>query len=322
MQMVEDATAGAANIAKARKEFHAVANDQPGGAVALDANDSAACIHSTTIAVLKGIRDPISGETFSVERCTNCDLVLTRPRPVDLETYYPSEYHAFVRDNSENPMERLRQWLAAHVVYRPIAVHPPATLLDVGCGTGRLAAEFIRLGWEVHGAEPNERARQLATERGVIIDGPRIENAVGPFEAIVFNHSLEHIPDPHAALRSAHDRLRPGGLVGVVVPDFGSWQRRVFAEAWLQLDVPRHVSHFEHRSLTSLMARCGLTPIYARRTPFLPTLTCSLQNKFGFQLPPKLHRLLNYALFPPQLLVPGDCLTVIARRDNVVDPHD
>ena len=267
----------------------------------------AMCVHAVTMPLLAA-RDEISGETFEAARCSSCGSVITRPLPGDLGPYYPAEYHAYTASR-DGPAERLRQWAAVHVVCRPISRRGPGVLLDVGCGSGRLGAAFMRLGWEVHGVEPSERAAALASQRGVTIEGRFIEDACGPFDAIVFNHSLEHIPAPDEALRTARALLKPDGLVGVSVPDFGSWQRRVFGSSWAQLDMPRHVNHFERRTLTGLFRDAGLEPIRVLRTPFLPTLLRSL----GVRLPPWLGRLSCYALLPPQLLVPGDCLNMIGR---------
>lgn len=266
-----------------------------------------ACSHAATTPVVQS-RDRASGEVFDAVRCAECGLVVTQPLPADLGPYYSAgTYHAH-RPSRDSPIERLRQWTAARYVYRPISRRTPGKLLDVGCGTGRLAFEFIRLGWEVYGVEPSRQARALAARRGVIVQGSSLTSATGRFDAIVFNHSLEHIPDPDLALKTARSLLASGAMIGVAVPDFGSWQRRLFGPSWLQLDMPRHVNHFERNTLDRLIRDAGFDPIRVRRTPFLPTLVESA----GIHLPHRAQQLLKYAIFPPQLLVPGDCLNVVA----------
>ncbi len=77
------------------------------------------------------------------------------------------------------------------------------------------------------------------------------------FDAAVFHHSLEHTPDPARDLARICAALRPGGLVIVTVPNFGSWQARRFADRWYHLDLPRHRTHFTAQGLTAAIARSG-----------------------------------------------------------------
>lgn len=268
---------------------------------------SEVCSHANAVPVVRDVTDAVSGETFEAARCRACALVVTRPLPASLDTYYSDQYHAHqaVRDSL---CERTRQRIIARYVYAPISRRAPGRLLDVGCGAGRLASTFATLGWDVHGVEPSEHARKLASRRGITIHGQFLEDATGRFDAIIFNHVLEHIPAPQEALRNARAMLTPGGMVGIAVPNFGSWQRRLFGRSWLQLDMPRHVNHFERGTLLRMVQDAGLEPVRIVRTPFLPTLTSSL----GISLTPRAQRLLNYALFPPQLLAPGDCLNIVA----------
>jgi hypothetical protein len=77
----------------------------------------------------------------------------------------------------------------------------------------------------------------------------------GPFDAVTFNHSLEHVAEPIDDLVHARRLLCDGGIVTVSVPNFGSWQRRRFGTYWFHLDLPRHRSHFTPAGLERLFRR-------------------------------------------------------------------
>ena len=159
-------------------------------------------------------------------------------------------------------------------------------MLDVGCGTGDLAAVFARRGLAgVYGIEPSRRAAELAREAGVEAVNGTLADAPwedGNFDAIVFNHSLEHIDDPAEALAIAARLLRPGGLLAIAVPNFGSWHRRLFGSAWFQLDLPRHLQHFDRASLAAAgapRAACGPSPPAPPRCG--PAHSAASSTRFG-----------------------------------------
>jgi SAM-dependent methyltransferase len=79
------------------------------------------------------------------------------------------------------------------------------------------------------------------------------------FAAVVFWHSLEHLREPGAALDHAVRLLLPGGLLVVAVPNAGSLQAGVFADDWLALDPPRHLTHIPAQSLTRRLTDGGMT---------------------------------------------------------------
>ena len=158
--------------------------------------------------------------------------------------------------------------------------HPPARLLDVGCGRGELASWFSQRGWSVAGVEPSREACAQAAAVGIEAHCGTLDDAPWPvaaFDAITFNHSLEHIPDPEAALRQARELLAPGGLIVVSVPNFGCWQRRLFGSRWFHLDLPRHLQHFDRDSLAAMLQRAGLRPTRVRTTSSMAGLVGSLQ---------------------------------------------
>lgn len=268
---------------------------------------------------------------FSVVACASCGLAFTQPRlrPEDFATYYPETYNAYEPNAGARASlgERIgalqRQLLVRYGPYREVWRRGPGKLLDVGCGTGDLAAVFGRHGWQAHGIEPSEQAAEHARAAGVTVVTGTLADAPWPeagFDAIVFNHSLEHIGDPAEALAQAARLLRPGGVLAIAVPNFGSWHRRLFGSAWFQLDLPRHLQHFDRGSLAGLVRRAGLRPISSSSITMRPSPLGSFQYAaFGsIRFGGRAFRLLAWALTPLILLSDrigeGDCLHLIAER--------
>ena len=79
---------------------------------------------------------------------------------------------------------------------------------------------------------------------------------------------LEHLSNPVEVLSKLKTLLSPGGVVIVSVPNFSSWQSKVFKGAWFHLDPPRHLLQFEPETLTDCLGRAGLSPVGEAR--FLP----------------------------------------------------
>ncbi|HVR04623.1 MAG TPA: class I SAM-dependent methyltransferase [Solirubrobacteraceae bacterium] len=270
---------------------------------------------------------------FSVRACRACGLACTQPRlrPEQFADYYPQTYYPERAERAGRfggLVERARLEAIVRLgPYRPLRARPGAagSLLDVGCGSGELALTFARHGWRVAGVEPSREAAARAAAGGVEMHRGTLDDAPwhGPtFDAIVFNHSLEHVPDPLATLRQATALLRDGGTLAVAVPNFGCWQRRAFGNRWFQLDLPRHLQHFDAATLAGLMRRAGLRPVAKTTASMRPALLLSLQYAaFGrARWTGRGLRLAAWAIAPLLLLLDrfadGDCLHLFAERED------
>ena len=156
----------------------------------------------------------------------------------------------------------------------------------MGSGRGDLGVILREHGWDVTGLEPSAGACEEARERGVhSVLGTLTTSAAelpGEYDALVFQHSLEHVADPGNDLAAARGLLRNGGLLLVSLPNFGSWQRRRFGARWFHLDLPRHRTHFSPRGLRLLLRREGFAPLVVATSTSIDGLPGSLQYRlFG-----------------------------------------
>lgn len=91
-------------------------------------------------------------------------------------------------------------------------------LLDLGCGRGRYWPHWQGWGVDVTGIDISRRSlesRSSGTFRAVG-SLSRLPWADGRFDVVCFLETLQHLPDPVAALREAMRVLVPGGTIVIV----------------------------------------------------------------------------------------------------------
>ncbi len=140
-----------------------------------------------------------------------------------------------------------------------IPVQEHHAILDVGSGSGELLHILGSLGFtrltgidpfleQVPPPQPGRRILALPLEA---FDEPQ--------DVVMFNHSLEHMPDQIGVLRHAAGLIRPTrGAIMIRVPLVSSTAWQTYGTDWVQLDAPRHLYLHSRRSVDALAARAGL----------------------------------------------------------------
>jgi SAM-dependent methyltransferase len=107
---------------------------------------------------------------------------------------------------------------------------PPARVLEVGCGSGNLARALAAVGYRVVAIDPRAPV-------GDIFESVSLEEfgGTGPFEAVVANRALHHIPNLPRALDRIARLLAVGGLL------------IVHEHAWERMDEPTASWYLERR---------------------------------------------------------------------------
>jgi SAM-dependent methyltransferase len=207
------------------------------------------------------VLDPQTREHFSIAACEACGLGHTLPQPEHLQPFYGSDYHGGRHGFTDRYCVRRRLRIITAAVGEDRA-GGGRRLLDVGCGEGTFLLGARDRGWNVMGMEMNPalaRAAGLDVRETIEEVQEAEETREASFHCITLWHSLEHMRDPRTTLQSLARLLAPGGVLVVAVPDAGGWQARLFGPRWFHLDVPRHLYHFNHRSLKRLLEATGFT---------------------------------------------------------------
>lgn len=194
-------------------------------------------------------------------RCASCGAATTDPWPdeADLTRAYGDWYRPEAGNRFAFAGDRLLGRTRGLLASRIDEIAPPGPVLDVGAGDGTLLDALHGRGREATGLERNSARADFRDEPLEEIEGD------GTWAAVVFWHSLEHLPRPGAAIRESERLLRPRGVIAIAIPNNASLQARAFGDQWLHLDLPRHLVHLSTRSLTRGLGEAGFS---AERTSY------------------------------------------------------
>jgi SAM-dependent methyltransferase len=185
-------------------------------------------------------------------RCSRCGAATTDPWPS--EATLRRAYEGWYRPSEgrfAGPGDAILKRSRGALARRLDEVAPPGPVLDVGAGDGTLLDALRRHGRDAIGLELVSTRPDIKTTDIADLDQH-------DFAAIVFWHSLEHLPRPAEALARAAELLAPGGVLVIAAPNSDSVQARVFKERWLALDLPRHLVHLPAKALTGRLRELGL----------------------------------------------------------------
>jgi SAM-dependent methyltransferase len=129
-------------------------------------------------------------------------------------------------------------------------IAPAGPVLDVGAGDGTLVDALRRRGREALGLE--------RVESGPGVTAGEVGELSGQWAAVVFWHSLEHLPDPGTALADAAALLAPRGVLILALPNVNSRQAQRFGDDWFALDLPRHLVHLPAGGVLARLGELGL----------------------------------------------------------------
>ena len=209
----------------------------------------------------------LSGESFAISQCEDCNLEFTNPRPGEefLSNYYQSTDYISHSNKGNSLINRIYKLIRIYTINKKVKLinsYQPkkGNILDFGCGTGEFLYACKQSGWVINGIELEKTARDQAEsiiERTIYRSLTNIPEE-NQFDAITLWHVLEHISDLNNFLKTLKKNLAPNGTLFVAVPNNKSWDAIHYKKYWAAYDVPRHFYHFNQTSFRNLCDKHAL----------------------------------------------------------------
>lgn len=223
------------------------------------------------------------GEAFEYLECGDCGCLQIAEVPADIGRYYAGGYYSYKPPKEKlypQAVLSLRTLRTRHLLgernalgallallsrrhsehfdwFRRGKVRLDSTIVDVGCGAGKLLRQLQRDGFSnLLGIDPFI-GEDIDYGGGLQILKHRIQDLDRRFDFIMLHHSFEHMPDPRETLQHLRGIIADEGTLLLRVPVADSYARRKYGIYWMAWDAPRHLFLHTVRSIHLLARQTG-----------------------------------------------------------------
>ena len=256
----------------------------------------------------------------SCSRC-KCRYLGNFPSDEELEKLYNDAYFSSGRDSEHGYASRELTPSTRRTNERRLSVlrkHLPANarVLEIGAGNG-LFGESAAREFEYVGIDLCDEAVRAARARGLEVYRASLAHYVntGPaFDAVTLFHVFEHLADPHDALATLGELLRPAGILVLITPDTESLLCTISGDRWVSYKFPEHLILYSRSALIELLEHSGFEIVSASSDfeycdhPFLVSRIEALHPLAGALAKPLL------SLLPDPLVATSGSIRIVARR--------
>lgn len=232
----------------------------------------------------------ITKDSFIVYACMSCRVLFTYPFPepdILYSKYYKSENYLSHNKKTSDLFSKLYRIVQRINIRKKLRLLEDINqsrekkILEVGAGIGDFLAACRNQGWKCFGIEPSDQARQVAKEFNKLdlLDSINKVGEMG-FSIITLWHVLEHVPDLNETLQKLKSYLADNGRLIIAVPNHNSFDAKHYKQFWAGYDVPRHLYHFNKKSLTSIMQSNGFRLIKTKPMIFDSFYVSLLSEKY------------------------------------------
>ena len=198
-------------------------------------------------------------------RCAQCDFEVFLPQIIGS----PSFYGELSEPNENNNKTAYYEDVKWDFLEAQNEVKHCQSIVEFGCGPGQFLTQSSLEGRKVVGVEYNEAAIETAKAKGLEVYsvGGLPEELKGTFDGAFTFHVLEHVSSPMDFLSEITSYVKPGGLIGVSVPN----QKGPisYMDPCAMNMPPHHASRWSESSFRHVASRLGLE---VERVSFEPLL--------------------------------------------------
>lgn len=209
----------------------------------------------------------ITKEVFSIVKCDSCGFHFTNPIPSEniIGNYYKSEEYISHSSSNAGLINKAYNVVRNITLKRKVKLinrlSKGKQLLDIGAGTAHFLNAAKNAGFQVQGLEPDEDAKKFAqAEFGIALENlSEITNIeTSSKDVITMWHVLEHVYHLKKDIAEFVRVLKNDGVLIIAVPNMSSWDAQHYQDFWAAYDVPRHLYHFQEKTIQKLMDQFDL----------------------------------------------------------------
>jgi SAM-dependent methyltransferase len=234
----------------------------------------------------------VSHETFHIEQCQYCSLLLTNPRPDtrSIARYYQSPEYVPHSGSTKGLINRIYQSVKGmNIAFKcrqviGFSVISKAHILDYGCGRGDFLLAMKKRGWIITGVESDAATAAIASrlcQTNILQPEDLNDLKSESVDVITLWHVLEHIHRLNETMQQLKRILKTTGRLIIAVPNHHSFDARHYGNRWAGYDVPRHLYHFNPKAMQYFFQRHGLQCLSRKALPLDAFYVSMLSEKYN-----------------------------------------
>ena len=202
----------------------------------------------------------LTKEKFKIQKTSVPGLLQTIPTPTkeDIIKYYKSE--RYISHNSRKTgvfffFYRFLRSVNFYTKYRFLSSNKNnRNVLDFGSGEGYFLNKLKKRGIKACGVDSSATPSLTTVYKSIFAEELNSQK----LSHITAWHSIEHVHELEKTISRMYDLLDEKGTIIVGVPNYSSFDARYYKGYWAAYDVPRHLWHFDKKSLKEVFENKGL----------------------------------------------------------------
>ena len=201
----------------------------------------------------------LTKEKFKIQNTSVSGLLQTKPAPTkeDIVKYYKSE--RYISHNSRKRgvfffFYRFFREVNFYNKYRFLSsTKSNQNVLDFGSGEGYFLNKLQKKGINACGVDSSVTPALPNVYKSIFAEQLNSQK----FSHITAWHSIEHVHELEKTISRMYNLLDEKGTIIVATPNYLSFDARYYKRFWAAYDVPRHLWHFDKKSLKEVFEKKG-----------------------------------------------------------------
>lgn len=221
---------------------------------------------------------------YTLVKCNSCGLIYVNPRPSETEIKDAIKLgvHKGNREidvTGKYSPKKIRRYLEIlSLIFSDLNIrNKEITWLDIGSGFGEFMESlniFINGKLFIEGVEPNEKKRNDAIKRNLIVRDSIEDITLKKYDFISALNVYSHLPNPVNTLVGWRDLLNKGGLLLIETGNTANLKPKDHPKPYL---LPDHLSFASEKIVRNILNKCGfkVLMIHFERSSVYPILNIS-----------------------------------------------